>query len=500
MILQTERAEFAVEFVDIEQAAGIDGVEWDDHQIEFLNNDTRFGIDVKARQIAWSFTAALDAVVDGILNPETPHVFVSINLEEAKEKIRYALAIISALDAPVRPELVAQSQTALEFDNGSRLISHPCRPPRGKARTRLYLDEMGHYKLGLDRQIYTAALPATIKGDGYMRIGSSPIGASGLFWEVATETLRKWPGFDSSRRFLPWWSVRALCNDVDAAIFTAPQLTTEERVYLFGTLALIEIFENMFLEDFQQEYECAWVDESIAWITWAVIKGNQAIFDGHWWHAKSVAEALAAIPEIKRAIAEKKIEEVLCGGLDVGRVRDLTELMLLGRGRGASLPIRFSVSLDRVEYDDQEDCFQHILTELPITLVLIDRNGIGSQLAENLERTGKAKGVDYTNASKELWAVEARIQAQRRNTPLPPDRDIAYQIHSIKKSITAAKNNRFDSDRNEKHHADKFWAWATGIWASKGGKTSVAKVTAKLYADGRQTHPTRRRRNANRRQ
>ena len=74
--------------------------------------------------------------------------------------------------------------------------------------------------------------------------------------------------------------------------------------------------------------------------------------------------------------------------------------------------------------------------------------------------------MDFSNPNKELFAVEARIQAQRRNTPIPNDRDLAYQIHSIKKMITAAKLNRFDTERNEKHHADKFWAWALAIYAA----------------------------------
>ena len=116
MDLQTEKAHFAAEFIDIEKAAGIADCWWEPHQIEFLNNSTRFGIDVKARQIAWSFTAALDAVADGILNPETPHIFVSINQDEAKEKTRYARAIIEAIDDPIRPELIRDSSTEIEFD------------------------------------------------------------------------------------------------------------------------------------------------------------------------------------------------------------------------------------------------------------------------------------------------------------------------------------------------------------------------------------------------
>ena len=79
---------------------------------------------------------------------------MSVNLDEAKEKIRYARAIIKALDEPVRPRLVKDSITELEIDNGSRFISHPCKPPRGKARVRIYLDEMAHYASGLDREIY----------------------------------------------------------------------------------------------------------------------------------------------------------------------------------------------------------------------------------------------------------------------------------------------------------------------------------------------------------
>jgi phage FluMu gp28-like protein len=462
--LTSDKAAFLVEFLDLPQATGIDGAVWEDFQIRYLNNQTRFGIDVKSRQIAWSFTSAADAVADGVLNDDTPHIFVSINLDEAKEKIRYAKAIIEGLDEPVRPRLIRDSATELEFDNGSRLISHPCRPVRGKPRARVYLDEMAHYASGIDREIYTAALPATTKGDGYIRIGSSPLGAKGLFWEIATQGMRKYPGFDHNRRFIPWWFVRALCKDVPMAATIAEQLTTHDRVNAFGTPALIEIYENMFLEDFQQEYECAWVDELTAWISWEVIQKNQKA-DHLWWHAKSVQEALDLIPVIKEAILTGQIEYSFTGGLDIGRKHDLSEFVACGKTTTDQLPLRLSISLDKVPYDDQQRCFAEVIRQLPFTSVLVDQNGIGAQLAENLERTGQAQGVDFTNPTKELWAVEARIQAERTNTPLPPDRDIAYQIHSIKKTVTAAKNNVFDTERNEQHHADKFWAWALAIYA-----------------------------------
>lgn len=469
MQLQTLKAQFAAEFIDIQEAAQVEGAAWEPFQIQYLNNMSRLAADVKSRQIAWSFTAALDAFSDSRIDPGNPYVFVSINQDEAKEKIRYLRAIINATDAPVRPKkLLADSQTEIELDDGSRFISHPCRPVRGKPRARVYLDEIAHYPNGLDRQIYTAALPATTKG-GYLRMGSSPLGAKGLFWEIMTESMRKWPGF--VKRTIPWWEVTYLCKDRKAAKQIANEMQTRERVYAFGTPALIEIFENMFLEDFQQEYECAWVDELTAWITWDVITRNQQAGHIHW-HANNVDEALAMLEDVRRAIAEGRIEPALLGGLDVGRVHDLTEFAALGKTTTGQLPYRLAISLSNVEFEKQKDCFAAVINTLPFSQVLVDKNGIGMQLAEDLERlTGRAHGVDFTNATKELWAVEARLQAERNNTPLPMDRDLAYQIHSIKKKMTAAKNNTFDTERNEKHHADKFWAWALAVWA---GRSSAA--------------------------
>lgn len=466
MQLRTLKAQFAAEFIDIQEAAQVEGAVWEPFQIQYLNNTSRLGADVKSRQIAWSFTSALDAFADSRIEPGNPYIFVSINQDEAKEKIRYLRAIIAATDAPVRPTKLKQdSQTEIELDDGTRFISHPCRPVRGKPKARVYLDEIAHYPHGMDRQIYTAALPATTKG-GYLRMGSSPLGAKGLFWEIVTESIRPWPGF--AKRMIPWWEVKALCKDVKMARQIAPEMQTAERVHAFGSAALTEIFENMFLEDFQQEYECSWVDELTAWITWEVITRNQK--PGHvYWHAHTVDEALSLLDDVRRGISEGTVEPVLFGGTDVGRVRDLTEFAAVGKTTTQQLPLRFAISLANTEFEKQKDLFVHVINSLPFAQVLVDRNGIGMQLAEDLQRlTGRAQGVNFTGETKELWAVEARVQAEKSNTPLPMDRDLAYQIHSIKRTRTAANNNTYDTERNEKHHADKFWAWALAIWAGKG--------------------------------
>lgn len=466
----SERCRYLIDNLDLPAASGVEDARWEYFQLAHLSDDTPFRIETKARQIAWSFTMAAEAIVVAELYGEST-AFVSFNLDEATEKIRYAKAIHDNLQLSQRPRLTRENILGLEYDNGARILSLPARPPRGKARMNVILDEFAHTQR--DREIYTAAMPIITKG-GRMRIGSSPLGASGVFWEIYEQKLRKYPGY--VRKQTPWWEIYAFCIDVKEARRLAPSMSTAERVEKYGNERIKAIYENMLEEDFQQEYEATFVDETTAWIPWEVIQRNQNIFEQggmKYWHAETVEQALAMIDEIHDEYRAGKIEPALVGGIDIGRKKNLTEMIALGKTTTGQLPLRLMISLDNVEFDDQQGCFEKVITSLPFTQVLIDKNGLGMQLAENLERTGRAEGVDFTNATKELWAVQAKLQMERSNVPIPLDRELAYQIHSIKKIITAAKNAVFDTARNEKHHADKFWALALAIWAGSGEQAST---------------------------
>jgi phage FluMu gp28-like protein len=468
---------FLVEHLSLPDAVGDPDATWENFQLSHLNNPSLLAIESKSRQVGWSWLAAAESVASAINNPRVPHIFVSINQDEAGEKIRYAKAVIEALDVDVRPKLITDNRFELEFQNGSRLISHPCRPVRGKAKAVIYLDEFAHYPN--DREIYQSALPAISKG-GRMRIGSSPLGARGVFWEIYAEAFRKYPGY--VRGMVPWWATSSMCKDVKMAAMVAPALPTEDRVYAFGTPRLIQIFENMVLDDFQQEYECAWLDESVSWIDWDLIKRNQSLAaDEKLWYRKvrSVDAAMQAVNEVARMCIEARIEPTLVGGMDIGRKHDTTEIILLGKNSQlSSLPYRLQISLDRVEFEKQEAVVGKILDVLPVTNFLIDDSGMGSQLAENISgRYPQAQGVTFTNERKELWAVEAKLRCQKGEAQIPLERDLAYQIHSIRRKVTGAASSTFDTEGNEKHHADMFWAWALALWAGKSDGAAKVRVT-----------------------
>lgn len=489
--LKTERAQFLVDNLDLPAATGYDNARWEHFQLCHLQDDSTFRIENKSRQVAYSFTIAAEAVANVVLD-NISSLFQSLNLEEAREKIRYARGVYDSLRVKGLPKITQpDTTTAIGFSNGARIISSPGTPQRGKARFWIYLDEWGHQRY--DRENYTAALPIISKG-GMLRGGSSPMGASGIFWEIDTQSLRPFPGYNRKRT--PWWEVFSFCTNVREAIHTAPSLITLERVERYGNDRIQAICANISEDDFQQEYECEYVDESTAWISWEEIKTVQdaellcLISENN----KTIDNALSTIDSLANLIRQGKIEATFGAGYDVGRVRNTSELFIIGQSTTNSYPLRAAITLDNCEFDNQLEVISYAISQLPITLMMIDKNGLGMNLAENSEKRfpAKAQGVDFTNATKALWASSAKMLIQQRKTPLPVNRDIAYQIHSIKKIITPAKNVVYDTERNEKHHADKFWAWALGLAAASLVSPPPAGQTVNDIPD--ETYKTERKR------
>ena len=473
----TKRCQFLVDNLDLPMASGVPNAKWEHFQLSHLNDNNILRCEVKSRQIAASFTFAAEAVANALLD-NVSSLFQSINLDEAREKILYTRSIYESLYMRGMPKITQPNTTTqIGFSNGARIISSPGTPQRGKARFWVYLDEWAHQTH--DKANYVAALPVLSK-DGKLRGASSPMGASGFFWEIFKEELRLYPGY--TRKSTPWWECKSFLSNPDNirdVYFNAPLLDTQEHVEKYGNDRIKIIYENMPLEDFQQEYELAFKDEVSAWISWNLIQSSQQD-DLICYHITSHEDISRLIEDVRQAIEAGLIEPVLYGGVDIGRVKDLTEFIGIGKSSSGQLPVRIMVSLVGCPYEYQENVIYQMLTRLPFAGCLIDRNGIGNELAERLAGETIAQGVHFTNSSKELWAVETRLRFEKNSVVLPKNRDLAYQIHSIKKSITAAKNNVFDTERNAKHHADKFWALALALWSAR---STIAPASVNVETD-----------------
>lgn len=472
---------FLVDFLDLPAATGVPGARWERFQIAHLDDPGTFRAENKSRQIAWSWLSAAEAVADALADlygePPRDSIFVSINQTEAAEKVRYARHIYESLAANPElagklPPLVRDSVLSVEFANGARLDSLPARPPRGRARANVYIDEFAHIRE--DEAIYTAALPIISKG-GRLRIGSSPFGASGRFWEIMTEAIRQYPGY--RRRITPWWETYSFCTAPAAARVQARRLDTGARVAMYGNDRIKAIYANMPIEDFQQEYECAFVDESRSFFAWEEIRSvthAELYSESTTTRGAAIDGALQAIRNLAAAIRRGHAEPVMSAGFDVGRTRNTSELVIAGMTTAGDYPIRAVLTLDATPYDAQRDVLSAALAELPILRLWIDRNGIGSQIAEEMEAHAPAvaQGAQFTVTSKQLWATTAKRLIQQGRVKLPAQRDLAYQLHSIKRLIGAGRQSIFDTESNEKHHADKAWALFLALAAAEAGHTA----------------------------
>ena len=132
------------------------------------------------------------------------------------------------------------------------------------------------------------------------------------------------------------------------------------------------------------------------------------------------------------------------------------------------------------DFDAQTAVLNKLMENLPIYRCCIDDGGIGRNLAENAhKRYGeRAELYHFDLQSKEILAMGVRTGLERREYELDNDRDFHAQIHSIKRTPSSGGSFRYDAERNEKGHADSFWAWALASYATDG-----KKIEPNFYAE-----------------
>jgi len=424
------------------------------YQHAFLRNRSRFRWVVKSRQVGFSMVMALEALARCHLREKHTAVFVSYNLDDAKEKVLLARQIHEDLPLGYQKRIVVDSKTELSFESSgpkkrvSRILSAPSKAPRGK-KGDVYLDELAHYVN--DREVYRGSTALILRSRGQLTGCSTPLGRRGIFWEVAQQELRRYP--HHRRHYAPWWLCRFFCRDVPAAAAHAPDLPTADRVARFGQPDIIEQHASLPEEDFQQEFENAFVDESYSYYPYELILPCTS-------DDLVVHHDFAALPRPTGR---------LVAGFDVGRVRDHSELAVFEQ-QGEHYICRLLRRYEQVPFATQEADLRQLLEHVPIARLSIDRSGIGMHLTENLTRDyPQVQAEAFTNDTKERWATDFKILLQRRDVALPRDRDLVSQVHSIKRRVLPSGKVAFDAERTTRAgHADRFWAIALACQKERG--------------------------------
>ena len=429
------------------------------YQVRFLNDQSDFRLVNKSRQIGFSTVIAAEAVTKAIVKRAYKANFVSINQTEASDKIEIARNLYHSIpdafaseDLQLKPVLWKDAENELAFHrppNVSTLISQPASSAVRGGRKDIYLDEFAHIRDA--KKIYKAALPAITRGGGRMTIISTPLGQSGLFYDIASDN-DSYPEY--SRHAVPWWecSVMVRPGAYEDAIAMAPALDTLTRVKTFGTDKLLSILKGFGgdLLGFQTEYEASFIDEAEAYYTWELIL--QGVDDelGIW----------RALPPGWEAEGDVSI------GVDLAKDRDESVFTVVEHMDDVATVRMVKTSQD--EYENQLDYRLDLIRDSGARRVSIDQTGVGQMFVEGAKKrvtTGvNVEGVTFTNAKKEAWSTKFKGALQgRTSVQYPRIPDLMRQIHGIRRTKSEAGFYKFSGGTGAKRD-DYFWSLMLALY------------------------------------
>lgn len=434
------------------------------YQIRLLNDRSSARIVNKARQIGYSTIIAAEGLYSAITRSSYKANYVSINQEEASDKIDIARGLyhsipddLKKLNPPLKPQLYTNSDYQLSFHlppNISELYSQPASAAIRGGKKDIYFDEFAHVRDA--KKLYQAALPAITRGDGRITIVSTPLGQSGLFYDICTKT-DDYPEY--SRHAVPWWECSTMCASPDhmrEAMAEWATSDTAERVKRWGS-PKIQMVLNSFgpdLQGFATEYEATFVDELTAYYPWGLIVDvvNDDDFKD-WGQGSRLAPDYEPTGDISI-------------GVDLAKERDesvFTVIEHITNQKGEVTRYPRYVYATQDPYDKQWATLEKLIQRTGARRVSIDQTGIGNVFIEKAQGSpyaGVIEGVVFTNAKKEAWATTLKSDLQLGNIHLPRHPELMRQIHNISRVKSEAGFYKFSG----KPRDDYFWSLCLGLY------------------------------------
>lgn len=198
-------------------------------------------------------------------------------------------------------------------------------------------------------------------------------------------------------------------------------------------------------ESFQQEYMCMAADDGRAFLEYDLIASGEYPSTADWQRTEGGP---------------------LYAGVDIGRKKDLTVLWVVEL-LGDVLYTRHIEAMEKMRKSQQEAILYPWFERCE--RVCIDNTGLGigwTDDAQDQFGEYRIEGVTFTARVKETLAYPVRSKLEDRKVRIPYDPVIRADLRKVSKETTAAGNIRFNAERDEAGHADRFWALALAIHAA----------------------------------
>lgn len=399
------------------------------YQRRYLADGSRFKAGMWSRQTGKTFATTLEAVLD-VLDAESQGrtsrwTILSVSRDRAldamdsgvKLHLRAIGAAFEALDVPFAADELAHMVRIGTRGSYIRAVASKPSTARGMSDN-LILDEFAHHQD--NRAIWTALLPVVSRPDLKLRVISTPNGRGDKFYEIMTA-----PDSIFSRHVVTIY---------DAVADGLPRNVEELRRAMADPVA------------WAQEFECQFVDEATAWLTYDLIDG---------------CEDPAAPGEYQGGPCYV--------GMDFAARGDLTVIAVLEEV-GDVLWLRELVTLRATSFAQQLAELDRIMREYRVIRAALDQTGMGEMPVQEAQRRHgqyRVEGVLFSPARKldMATALKERMEDKRLRLPVG-DQPLRADLHSVQRVAGPNGAPRLVAERTEAGHADRFWALALACSAA----------------------------------
>lgn len=381
------------------------------YQKRVFFDETKFIIMNCSRQIGKSFTLSGKAYRKSLLNPKSLFACVSTG-ERAATEFLYKVKMWAEAVKKVNKRFdYRSSATCVELYNGSRIITLPAgnvNALRGWSGN-IILDEFGLVQN--DVELWKAVVPLITNRinnpDKSIWIASTPTGLNTQFAKI-------------------WF------NDDDVGLWSKYKITIEDAVN-DGLDVDVPELKKIVNDDliWKTEYLCEFCSDSSEFVDLSVLQSydtNISNINGRW-----------------------------CIGIDIGRKKDLTAILLAKKCAGITYVDQL-ITLKDTPYNDQMNIIRGLNRKYNIESGYIDATGIGSVLGEEIPRTinSRIKPLTFTASNKSDLYDSLRVNLCNHNMIFNKEiiETVKRDVCNVRRYVSNTGKITYSAGRDENGHSD----------------------------------------------
>jgi phage FluMu gp28-like protein len=368
----------------------------------------------KARQIGMTTALGIESLLDAFMQDDYVICIISPTSRQSLRMMRYIKKAFRRFEKLTGSMIPTEKFTSEEivFHHGSEIHSLPNNPAgiQGIDCNHAIIDEAGLFGQREGEDIIDAVVGSLSAKKGRLTISGKPKGKRGLLWQYWDTSSDRYKEFT---HFTVTWKDRARQDkDYEKEVITHKRILSATQ--------------------FEETYNAEFIDEGVLIFPHDILDASIAL----WKTNGFVVMPFEGNPESGRTYV----------GVDFGRKRDLTEIHVL-KQEGKILRTLMMKSLVKMNFEDQKDVIDRMMTRVRPVRMVIDERGLGLALLDYFQKKYGESRVQpmkmSEQRSKERLILQCRNCITDLQLALPPNDELHEQMHSFQKEYTDHGNVRY---------------------------------------------------------